>query len=167
MKRFLLFILLLVFAGAVVAQATKATADTVPAYITKGTVPNFSIQKPDSSWFTKNHLGKKPTLIIYFSPDCGHCQSETETVISNIRKLNNLQIVMITSRPFEDMVNFEQHYRLFKFPNIIVGQDPNYYVTRFFDVKFTPFSALYNKKGKLIKAYEQGLNMDEILRFIK
>lgn len=148
--------------------AEASPSDTVAAYIKNPTIPPFSIQMPDSSWFSKVKLQpKKPTLILYFSPDCGHCQLETEEVLSKIKELNNLQIVMITSRPFEDMANFAEHYKISRFPTIKIGTDPSRMVTQFYDVKFTPFSALYDAKGKLVKVYKSGIDMPELISLVK
>lgn len=147
---------------------TSATTDTLPAYKKSPYIPAFRIQKPDSSWFSNTNIQpKKPTLILYFSPTCGHCQKETEEILSKMKELNDLQIVMITSRPFEDMTAFADHYKLNRFPSIKIGTDPARTVTTFYDVKFTPFSALYDKKGKLVKAYESGINMDELESLVK
>jgi len=152
------------------AQTNSATAlhDTLAPYQKNPDIPSFTIQMPDSTWFSKNNLQpKKPTLILYFSPDCGHCQMETEELLSKMKEFSNLQIVMITSRPFEDMRNFANHYLIKRFPAIKIGTDPARLVTRFYDVKFTPFSALYDKKGKLMKVYEKGIDMEEMARLVK
>jgi len=149
-------------------SGTPPANDTLAPYQKNPFIPTFSIQQPDSGWFSNSNLqAKKPTLILYFSPDCGHCQVETEEILGKIRELSNLQIVMITSRPFEDMVRFADHYKINRFPTIKIGNDPSRRITRFYDVKFTPFSALYDKKGKLIKVYDQGINMDELIGLVK
>lgn len=160
----------LFFSFTSVAQANSSTSatDTLAPYQKNPTIPAFSIQMPDSSWFTKVNLkANKPTLVLYFSPDCGHCQMETEEVLSKMKDLSNLQIVMITSRPFEDMANFAAYYKINKFPAIKIGTDPNRMITRFYDVKFTPFSALYDKKGKLVRVYEKGIDFPELISLIK
>ena len=152
------------------AQADSATAktDTLAPYQKSPYIPPFRILMPDSAWFSNTKIQpKKPTLILYFSPTCGHCQMETEEIISKLKELNDLQIVMITSRPFEDMVTFADHYKLKRFPAIKIGTDPARTVTTFYNVKFTPFSAFYDRKGKLVKAYESGINMDELERLVK
>ena len=166
-----LLILLSVVIISVTAKAQSDTssvlADTLAPYQKSPYIPGFKIQMPDSSWYYKQNLDKKKaTLILYFSPDCGHCQLETEGIISKMKELKNLQIVMITSRPFEDMVNFADHYKISRFPAIKIGSDPARYVTRFYDVKFTPFSALYDSAGKLVKVYKDGINMDELITFL-
>lgn len=142
--------------------------DTLAPYQKTPYIPSFKIQTPDSSWFSKTNLQKnKPALILYFSPDCGHCQLETEELLSRMKELNNLQIVMITSRPFADMANFADHYKIKRFPAIKIGSDPARFVTTFYDVRFTPFSALYDKNGKLVKVYESGIDMEELASLAK
>jgi thiol-disulfide isomerase/thioredoxin len=144
--------------------SAKAQTDTVPNYIKIPYIPPFKIQLVDSSWYSKTNLAaKRPTLILYFSPDCGHCQLETEELLSRSKQLKNLQVVMITSRPYEDMANFAEHYKIARFPFIKIGWDPQRFVTNFYSVKFTPFSALYDKKGKLVKVYEGGIDWDELV----
>lgn len=165
-----LLLLALLISSSIKAQghAHHTVADTVAPYQKDPSIPRFSIQTPDSSWFSKVNLEvRKPTLILYFSPDCGHCQTETEEVLSKIKELNNLQIVMVTSRPFADMANFASHYKIDRFPSIKIGTDPNRLITQFYAVKFTPFSALYDKKGKLVKVYEKGINWQELINFIQ
>jgi cytochrome oxidase Cu insertion factor (SCO1/SenC/PrrC family) len=163
-------LLLLLFSCSLNAQTNTVSteSDSSAAYRKNPTIPAFSIQTPDSSWFRKANLRSgKPTLILYFSPDCGHCQLETEEVLSKMRELSNLQIVMITSRPFTDMVNFAEKYKINRFSSIKIGTDPSRMVTQFYDVKFTPFSAVYNSNGKLVKVYEKGIDMPELISLVK
>jgi len=171
MKRSVIIIVTLIFVSTTInAQTNTATAsaDTIAQYRKNPAIPSFNIQMPDSSWFGKGNLQpKKPTLILYFSPDCGHCQLETEEVLSKMKELNNLQIVMVTSRPFEDMANFADHYKISRFPSIKIGTDPSRMVTQFYQVKFTPFSALYDKNGRLVKVYENGIDMPELVNLVK
>src|SRR5215210_1122696 len=162
-----LFILLFLAAFSFSAKAQSGTVstanDTLAPYQKSPYIPSFTIQQPDSSWFSKRNLDtKKPTLILYFSPDCGHCQMETEAILTKMKDLSNLQVVMITSRPYEDMLNFANHYKINRFHSIKIGSDPARLVTGFYDVKFTPFSASYDKKGKLVKVYKYGINMEEL-----
>ena len=171
----LLIFILLSLSCTIKAQtdSSKIAIDTTPKqvvvapYLKNPTIPTFSIQLQDSSWFFKTNLSdRKPVLILYFSPDCGHCQLETEEIMSKVKLLNDLQIIMITSRPFEDMLKFIQHYKLDKFPTITVGKDHARLITRFYDIRLTPFSALYSKKGKLVKVYPKGIDMSELIKLV-
>lgn len=171
MRPILILVTALLVSFSIKAQTTKATvppSDSLAPYQKNKTIPPFKIQAPDSSWFSKASLQPgKPTLLLYFSPDCGHCQLETEEVLSKMKDLNNLQIVMVTSRSFEDMAKFADHYKINRFPSIKIGTDPSRMVTQFYAVKFTPFSALYDKKGQLVKVYESGIDMPELINLSK
>lgn len=169
MRFIMVFFLAMFVSFASMAQKdTTAPRDTLAAYQKSPYIPSFKIQLPDSSWFSKTNLQlNRPTFILYFSPDCGHCQIETEELLSKMKEFNNLQIVMVTSRPFEDMASFADHYKIKRFPSIKIGTDPARLVTRFYDVKFTPFSALYNKKGRLVKVYEKGADLEELASLAK
>lgn len=169
--RLLTFLLLTSLSSSYINAQTNqvnSSSDTLEPYKKNPQIPSFSIQMPDSNWFSKaNLLQKTPTLILYFSPDCGHCQIETEEVLSKIKELKNLQIVMVTSRPFEDMAKFADHYKLSRFPTIKIGTDSSRMITQFYAVKFTPFSALYDKKDRLIKVYEKGIDLPELINLVK
>jgi hypothetical protein len=47
-----------------------------------------------------------------------------------------------------------------------VGRDPKYLIPAFYQVKFTPFVALYDKQKEFLKAWEMGVEMPELIEFI-
>ena len=81
-------------------------ASTDPIYRRFPTIPEFTVYKaPDSTAFTRDNLKKRePVVFIIFSPDCEHCQHETEALLADIDKFKNAQIVMITYLPYEEMI---------------------------------------------------------------
>lgn len=159
--------LYILLAAVLLSSMAFSQEDTLPPYRKVPYIPPFHIQLADGKWYSKADLEKKSTLILYFSPDCGHCQLETEDVLSRIKALEKLQIVMITSRSHDDMKKFSDRYLLQKFPTIKIGSDTVKLITHFYDVKFTPFSALYDRKGKLVKAYEKGIDFDDLIANLK
>ncbi len=145
----------------------KAIEDTLAPYQKTSYIPTFSLLTPDSTWFSKIHLKDEvATLILYFSPDCGHCKIETQDLLGKMSGLKKLQIVMVTSRPFQDMVDFSNYFKISRFPTIKIGRDPAMLISSFYDVKSTPFSALYDKKGRLIKVYKKGIDFPELIKLI-
>lgn len=168
----LLLLVLLIFSSSTAQHSHSHIpvipgADTTAPYLKSGTIPTFSIKLADSSWFSSSQLNqKKPLLLVYFSPDCGHCITETEEMISRMNHLKKIQIVLVTSKTFDEMKSFHDFYKLERFENIKTGVDPQKKITRFYQVKFTPFSALYSRKGKLLKAYESGIEWDELIGLV-
>ena len=147
----------LVFLILVCSFATKAQTDSLGApYKRFPTVPPFDLVQIDSvSHLTRDNLEKKhKTLIMFFSPDCPHCQHQTEAMIAGMDSLKDVQIVMATYQPFNEMVDFYQKYELAKYPNIKIGRDTKFFLPPFFKMQSLPYLALYNKKGALITTFE-------------
>ena len=154
--------LLLLCLGAVSAQ-TPAENDNAP-YKKDPKLPPFRILQTDSTtWFTKDQLPKSDfTIIIYFSPDCGHCQYEAKEVVKNMDSLKNTFQVWVSYKSITEIKEFYHHYGLDKFSNVRMGRDPMYGIPSFYQVKFTPFVAVYNKNGIFVKAFEMGVEMPEL-----
>ena len=137
-------------------HAQKNADDSLEASLRKKGIPTFDLLKTDSSsHITKaDILPKHKTLIIFFSPDCSHCQHQTEDIIAGMDSLKDVQIVMATYQPFETMVAFNQKYEIEKYSNIKMGRDVSYFFPPFYKMKSLPHLALYNDKGVYITGFE-------------
>src|SRR5215207_1721954 len=88
----------------IAALVSNAQQDSMqPPYKRFPTLPPFHILLSDSSSvYAKAQLPKKtPVLFMVFSPDCSHCQHETEDLVKYREKLKDIQIVMITMYPLD------------------------------------------------------------------
>ena len=137
-------------------HAQKLAEDSFETTLRKKGIPSFDLLKTDStSHLTKaDILPKHKTLIMFFSPDCSHCQHQTEDMIAGIDSLKDIQIVMATYQPFETMVAFNQKYEIEKYSNIKLGRDINYFFPPFYKMKSLPHLALYDDKGVYIGGFE-------------
>ena len=150
--------------------SVSAQSDTMAApYIRFPLFPPVKLLKPDSaSYFTKADLPKnKASMVMLFNPACDHCQKETEDITKNIEQFKNIHIVMATMMPFDSMMVFRERYKLSEFKNITVGVDKAYFLSTFYMVRFLPFIALYDKKGKLITQFEGSVKLEDILKAFK
>lgn len=162
------FILFLFCFVSVLAMAQKSP-DPDPPYKRFPTVPPLKLLLIDSSTiFTDKQLKKNtPLLFILFSPDCEHCKKETEELIRNIDSLKNIQIVMATFMPFGKMKEFYDGYRLNRFSNITVGYDIQHILATYYRISYTPFVALYDKKGNLIEGFQGALPLSRVIEYFK
>lgn len=161
MKLCIFYILILLLPVVSVAQVDSTT----PPYKKFPTLPPFQILLSDSSTiYTKAQLPKKtPVFFMLFSPDCSHCQHETEELIRHKDELSNVQVVMITMHPLKDMNAFISKYRLQEMKNLIVGKDIYYILPSFYNFRNLPFMALYDKKGSLISTYEGSVDLPKVI----
>ena len=141
--------------------------DTTAPYKKDPTIPAFSILQSDSTWFNKTALPKnEPVVIIYFSPDCGHCQLTAHEFVEKMDKFKDVFFVWISYLSVDKIKTFADEYKLSQYANVRLGRDPKYYVPSFYKVRFTPFIAVYNKNGKFMQAYEGGTDPATILKLL-
>ena len=110
-------------------------------------------------------------MIIYFSPDCSHCQHLVYEMKPKMKQFGDIQIVMVTFTDFtmlKMIKNFTRDFDLAKYPNITVGTEGRTYVVQqYYQVITTPYIAVYDHKGKLVKAFEKVPTMDELIATVK
>jgi thioredoxin-related protein len=106
-------------------------------------------------------------MLVVFSPQCEHCQHETEEMIKHFDWFENTTIVMATMMPFDSMMAFREKYKLADYKNIIVGQDTQYFLPPFFQMGSLPFLAFYDKKGKLISIFEGTMPIEKVAAELK
>ena len=162
MKKIFLSLLTLFFTSIAFAQNDSIQ----PPYKRFPSFPPVKLLLPDSTtYFTKADLDKKkPTMLMLFNPQCEHCQHETGEIIKNIDKFKDIQIVMATSMLFDSMFTFREKYKLADFKNIVVAQDPNFFLVTYFMIRNLPFLAFYDKKKELISVFEGSLPIDKVLK---
>jgi thiol-disulfide isomerase/thioredoxin len=162
-RRIFLLIIIILAAQFTFSQ-TNQSDTTQPVYLRFPTIPQFTIYKAsDSTLFTRDNLQKKKsTVFIIFSPDCEHCQHETEALIANIDKFKDAQIVMVDYLPFDEMKKFYNIYKIANYPNITMGRDAKYYLPLFFKIESLPSIFVYDKKGNFKQAFSGSVKIDKI-----
>ncbi len=121
----------------------------------KSDIPQFNLLLVDSSTVVNPSKDKpgRPTVIIYFSPDCLDCQEETDALISRINEFKNIDFVFVTIDAMERLRVFVSHYKLNRFDNVIVGKDISFGFFNYYKPKATPFTVVFNKDKSLVGAF--------------
>jgi thioredoxin-related protein len=152
---------LLIIAGSLIAGAQNT--DT-PAYQKNPTVPELYLIQVDSSTFTRANLKQQPTLIMYFSPTCDHCQHQWADMVQHKDKLKDIQIIMATYQPFEEMADFYKKEKIAgSWPNVHLGRDTQFKLVPFYRMRSLPYQALYDRNGKLITTFEGNVKVEKML----
>jgi len=165
MKKILFFFSLIIAAGCSQAQNTapKTNIDHIPT---------FRILNQDSVYITNSVLKKnRPVMIIYFSPDCSHCERMMQEMKPYMRNFSKVQVVMITfirTDYLKLLKEFRRNYSLASYPNFLMGTEyPDYAVQRYYQISTTPYIAIYNSKGKLVRAFDKVPKMEDLLATVK
>jgi thiol-disulfide isomerase/thioredoxin len=126
--------------------------------------PGYKLLNSDSVVFNSLSVLKpqKPTVIIYFSPTCHHCQSQATDITSNMNVFKDVQFLFVTSYPAADTRPFLSEYAIEKFKNITFGYDPQFAMGRFFELKSLPGVFIYDKNKQFKKAFETNVKPEKL-----
>lgn len=159
MKRILFFLSLIVTVGCTRAQNNANIKN----------IPDYRILGADSVYRTPANLKKnQPVMIVYFSPDCSHCQHLINEIKGQVKDFSKIQIVMVSAVDYRMIKGFYKEFGISAYPNITVGTEGNSYkVLQYYNVKTTPYIAIYNHQHKLLKAYEKAPEIEELAVMVK
>jgi thiol-disulfide isomerase/thioredoxin len=162
MKRLLSFIFVLLPAIAFL-QPSK---DTSAPYFKNNGYPDIKLLLTDSSTiFTKADFPKdKTVVIIFFSPDCEHCQHTVKEMIPKMDSLSNLFMVWNgpSYLPLEQVKEFYTHYHLSDYSNIVMGKEMSYFMPLHYRIEITPYAAVY-KNGKFFTEFRKGIELEDLI----
>lgn len=96
----------------------------------------------------------KPFLIIYFDPDCDHCQQMAGELAQRIGTYPDLTIWMVSNYPVDSIKNFIFRYGLFPARRLSILCDYTSSMHNWFNFADVPMMLLYSTNGKLIKDYD-------------
>jgi thiol-disulfide isomerase/thioredoxin len=164
MKKLIFFFCLVIAAGCTNAQVSQQS------YTPPVTLPPYHILNTDSVYVTPANLKKnKPVMIIYFSPDCSHCQHLMYEMKPLMSSFKNIQVVMISFvMQLKAIQNFYRDFGLKNYPNFTVGTEGyTYVVQKYYRVSTTPYIALYDKNQKMVKYYTSPPKIDSLAAEVK
>lgn len=134
----------------------------------KPEIPSFDLLLQDSvTHFNTNQIPDgKPTAILYFSPDCEHCQEETDSLLHNIEYLRHVQFYFVTNDPIERLKVFNHYYKMYNYPNITLGQDYRFFFISHFKPDGPPYLLIYDKYKRLRAIFKGATSASQIVKFI-
>lgn len=141
---------------------TNATAQT-------GKLPPFRMMLANGKLFKAEDLPiGKPIILIYFSPECDHCQKLMKELFKRTAELKKASIAMITYLPVDKVVAFQKLYGVNRYSNIYAGTEgTSFFVKNYYKLMEMPFAALYSKNGDFIKSYSREIDLNDLSKRLK
>jgi hypothetical protein len=139
--------------------------DSLLPYQKNHSLPTFNILEMDSTTtFVTNKIPMgKPSLIMFFGPDCDHCKHQMEEMVKGMDSLKDLQFYLCTFGNPTAIKGFYDKFHLENYPNVkVVGKDVDYFFTSFFGARFVPYLAVYDKHKKFVKKFEGHASVKEL-----
>ena len=142
--------------------------------IYKGPVdlPDFAFRSAaDSSAFTCTRLVKgKPVVVIFFDPDCDHCQQEATWISEQIEKFSKINLLFVSWGEMKPIRGFAEKY--FSKVKITPGminftKDTQYKIDKWFGDSPVPSIHIYGSDWKHRQSFFNETGVEEILKFAK
>ena len=137
-----------------------------PLGMSSQTVPPFKMTLSNNKIFNAADLPKgKPLVLIYFDPDCDHCQKLMDELFKKINSFRKVEMVLITFKPITEVATFEKKYTTSKYVNMRVGTEGTlFYLKNYYKLVKMPFTALYDSKGNYIYSYRDETPVDDLIK---
>jgi thioredoxin-related protein len=166
MKKVFLLMLLLAGMNAHAQKAVPLKEDTLTApYLKYKELPAFDAEYLNGAdtFNTFNIPTGKPVLIIYFSPDCDHCQKMIDEMLPQMDRLKNVNVYMMTFMPLIALKIFNSVRHMETHENIkFIGRDISFFFPTFYGTSSVPNVVLYDKNKKFIKLWPNGTTIADI-----
>ncbi|MBN1251322.1 MAG: redoxin domain-containing protein [Bacteroidales bacterium] len=133
------------------------------------TIPEFYFYKlgTDSTFTHLNLKQNKSALIIYFHPECEHCQNEAEIISKRIDEFKEYQLVFISYAETQEIKTYASKHKLLGYENITFLEDKDMIFNDIFGKSGIPNSLIYSEQGKLTRQFKGEVKVDALLKYLK
>jgi len=111
---------------------------------------------------------EQPTVIMYFHPECEHCQYESEEIGRQKEQFEKVNMILIT--PDDSILRveaFAKRYRLLDVDNLTILMDRKKRFKSHFGTTVIPSLFIYGSDKKLIKMYKGEIQMKAVISAFK
>ena len=129
-------------------------------------LPNFKAYTVDSLAINKAALANRPTVFIYFDPDCEHCQREADELRKKVTLLAEAKILMLSSAPASALKIFATTHQLDHIPNVQVAHIDRKEAYETFGFASVPDVLIYHADGSLSKRFRGETSIEAIARHL-
>jgi thiol-disulfide isomerase/thioredoxin len=133
-----------------------------------GSLPSFDLLLSDGLTHlnTSEIKAGKPVALLYFSPDCEHCQQETTSILHHMDSLRDVQFYFITNDSLDRAKTFRSVFQLDKYSNIILAWDNQFLFPRHFKGAFPPYLVLYDRQLRQLGAFDGEMEVSKLIALI-
>jgi peroxiredoxin len=130
-------------------------------------LPDFHFPTLTNSSISKKDLPRNtPILVIYFNPDCEHCQYEAIELRKNIGLFKDVKILMISPATKKEIITFFEEYHLKDYPQVVPLMDINSNFFNVFGMVMTPLIIIYDKDQHLVKYFKGEARIENVAKLL-
>ncbi|HOW41810.1 MAG TPA: redoxin domain-containing protein [Bacteroidales bacterium] len=154
-------IVFVMLAGGIIVKVEKAknSAEKVK------TLPSFNLVTLEGNIFNSNEVEKGPLLIVYFHPECEHCQYEISSLFENDLQSKAVKVLFVSNARPDSIRRFMKPFDI-NSENIHILTDTSAVFTEMFGIHVVPVIILYDENLKLVKYFKGEVRTDAILNYL-
>lgn len=131
------------------------------------TLPVFSLRTISDTMFRSDNITEGPVLVLFFHPECEHCQYHIESLFNNKVFIQGVIILLISSSEKEGIIKFLKEHNLLDHPELIALIDEAYSFKDWFGTDLIPATFIYNKKLKLVRYFQGEVKPETIRKYLR
>ncbi|MFN7118594.1 MAG: peroxiredoxin family protein [Saprospiraceae bacterium] len=130
-------------------------------------LPAFQFGTLNNTFFSNDNLkSNQSALVIYFNPDCEHCQYEARAIRDSLHRFAAVNVLLVSDEPMERLQQFAQEYDLADQPNIHILYDEKRQFKALFGTSMVPSIFIYNREQQLVKHFKGETKIEAILKYL-
>lgn len=131
------------------------------------TLPDFTLPSIDGYLFSTKEISEGSVLIIYFHPECEHCQYEISSLIKSNIPDSGVKILLITDAGSQQVISFLEQFDIKNDTIYEVLYDTAFVFRRIFGVEIVPSHFIYNEDLKLVKSLKGETRIEAIEKYLE
>lgn len=132
-------------------------------------LPDIALRQLDSTQTSSRAWARqRATVIVYFDPDCDHCQHEAAELRSRAADMAQVRLLWVSTASLPALRRFEATYGLQKqIPSLLIGQLPSAAVPGRLGLSVVPSILVYGAEGTLREKLVGQTKVDRILKALR
>lgn len=130
-------------------------------------LPPYQFYNLDGSLHKNSGKTGVNTCIIYFDPECDHCEFETKEILSHISSFQGTAFVMVSANTQSKIIDFVQKFKLKNYAQFTVLQDKENAFSRWFQLSQIPSIFVYDKNEILKRKFLGETRFEAIVKSLK
>jgi hypothetical protein len=111
-------------------------------------------------------LNKHKTIILFFHPECEHCQYEAKSIVSKLNQLGSTNIWWISSADKSSIQLFLKKYQLNTLPNQYFAHLPIELISTTFGSISVPHIFIYDENQLLLKEFKGETKIEALIKYL-
>jgi thiol-disulfide isomerase/thioredoxin len=129
--------------------------------------PYFTFNTLDGNNFNSSEIKSGPVLVVYFHPECEHCQYEINALLDNLQKMENSEIILISYAERDSIRVFLGNRLTEMNNNVIILVDESLKFKDYFGSDMIPGTFIYDKNLKLVRHFKGEVKAEAIIKFLQ